>query len=62
MCGEQENACHGLCDCVRVHQHMISDDMGIPSPAVLVLSGLGVPKNGWGLGGGEAPKMFLHKI
>jgi hypothetical protein len=23
---------------------------------------VGVPKNGWGLGGGEAPKMFLHKI
>jgi hypothetical protein len=27
--------------CVRVHQHMIPDDMSIPSPASLALSGRG---------------------
>ena len=27
--------------CVRVHQHIIPDDMGIPSLAPLALSGLG---------------------
>ena len=28
--------------CVRVHQHIIPDDMSIPSPAILTLSGRGL--------------------
>src|SRR5215211_1838196 len=40
--GVSTSACqHALALCVRVHQHTTRDDMGIPSPAVLVLSGRG---------------------